>query len=75
MHFSSDFEIALQDILVKLSLKAVSKCGEKGAKSKCLEFWDIPKQLEKLDFDCVDFSSDFLSRTCAVSISTAARAE
>ena len=34
MHFLSDFETASQDILLKVGQEAVSKYGEKGAKSK-----------------------------------------
>jgi len=40
MHFFSDFETASQDILFKVGQEAVSKYGEKGAKSGCSEYWD-----------------------------------
>jgi len=40
MHFFSDFETASQDLLGKVGQEAVSKCGEKGAKSGCSEYWD-----------------------------------
>ncbi len=40
MYFSSDSEIASQDILDKVGQEAISKYEEKDAKSKCLEFWD-----------------------------------
>jgi len=40
MHFFSDFKTASQDILIKVDQEAVLKFGEKGAKSKCHEYWD-----------------------------------
>jgi len=54
MHFFSNFETASQDILGKVGQEAVSKCGEKGAKSGRSEYWDrfiVDLRFAKLDFN------------------------
>jgi len=40
MHFFSDFRASSQDILFKVGQEATLKAEEKGAKGKCLEYWD-----------------------------------